>query len=237
MHACATRATGAIGVGIRPKVGRNAVKKQVTRAVAQEKKGSTMVEFSPLVNSTPVRLAALAAVCAYAWRPEAGIVQTQAGSMVHLTAFSVWLGTVVWTTFVAGLTMFKNLPRQTFGKLQSKLFPKYFGLSAGMLVIMLATMVGSAGGTWPKAANTLAFSLACTMLNIVLLEPKATEIMFEKYEVENNEGMGKEEKESRLKMMGKKFGKWHGMSSLSNLCALCGAVAHAWYLAAKLTVA
>lgn len=237
MQACAATGAGSIGAGIRRKIGKGKARIQVTRAVAQEKKVSSMPEFSPLVNSTPVRLAALAAVCTWAWRPETGLVQTQAGSMVHLTAFSVWLGTVVWTTFVAGLTMFKNLPRQTFGRLQSKLFPKYFGMSAAMLVIMLATMVGSAGGTWPKAANTLAFSLACTMLNVVLLEPKATNIMFEKYEVENNEGMGKEEKENRLKLMGKKFGKWHGMSSLSNLCALCGAVAHAWYLAAKMSIA
>jgi hypothetical protein len=26
-------------------------------------------------------------------------------------------------TLIAGLTMFKNMPRQTFGRVQSKLFP------------------------------------------------------------------------------------------------------------------
>jgi len=42
-------------------------------------------------------------------------------AMMHLSAFGVWLGTNVWTTFVAGLTMFKTLPRQQFGSLQTGL--------------------------------------------------------------------------------------------------------------------
>lgn len=44
---------------------------------------------------------------------------------VHLGAAGTWLGVNLWTTFFAGITMFKNLPRQTFGKLQAKLFPLY----------------------------------------------------------------------------------------------------------------
>lgn len=42
---------------------------------------------------------------------------------LHLGAAGTWLGVNLWVTFFAGITMFKNLPRQTFGKLQSKLFP------------------------------------------------------------------------------------------------------------------
>lgn len=42
---------------------------------------------------------------------------------LHLAAAGTWLGVNVWTTFFAGITMFKNLPRQVFGKLQAKLFP------------------------------------------------------------------------------------------------------------------
>lgn len=35
-----------------------------------------------------------------------------------MLAFAAWLGSTVWTTFVAGITMMRNLPRQQFGKLQ-----------------------------------------------------------------------------------------------------------------------
>jgi hypothetical protein len=40
--------------------------------------------------------------------------------------------------------MFKNLPRQTFGRLQSKLFPLYFGLSAACTAIQLGVLVFAA---------------------------------------------------------------------------------------------
>jgi fumarate reductase subunit D len=56
---------------------------------------------------------------------------------IHLLSFGTWFGTVFYTTFIAGLTMFKALPRQTFGKLQSKLFPKYFALSSIAIVLQV----------------------------------------------------------------------------------------------------
>jgi len=57
--------------------------------------------------------------------------------MMHLFAFSTWFGTMIYTTFIFGITAFKNLPRQTFGKLQAKLFPKYFSLGSICLVIQV----------------------------------------------------------------------------------------------------
>ena len=39
------------------------------------------------------------------------ILSPKAAATVHLLAFSTWFGTVVYTTFIAGITMFKNLPR------------------------------------------------------------------------------------------------------------------------------
>jgi len=64
-------------------------------------------------------------------------LSTQAGAALHLLAFSTWFGTMVYTTFVLGITAFKNLPRQTFGKLQAKLFPKYFSLGSICLVLQV----------------------------------------------------------------------------------------------------
>ena len=31
---------------------------------------------------------------------------------------------MIWNTFFVGLTMFKNMPRQLFGKVQAQLFPQ-----------------------------------------------------------------------------------------------------------------
>ena len=44
----------------------------------------------------------------------------------YLWGLAMSIGIANWTTFVFGLVAFKTLPRQTFGLLQAKLFPKYF---------------------------------------------------------------------------------------------------------------
>jgi Domain of unknown function (DUF4149) len=87
---------------------------------SQDKMG-VMLERSP-INSTPARLLAVVAAVAVggvgcAYLPAASV------AIAHIMAAGTWLGVNVWTTFFAGLTMFKNLQRQTFGKLQAKLFP------------------------------------------------------------------------------------------------------------------
>lgn len=71
--------------------------------------------------------------------------------------------------------MYKNLPRQMFGRLQSKLFPVYFKIHAASLCVMLGTLkaVGGAGSlTRPLVACGSA--LVFTIINIVYLEPQST---------------------------------------------------------------
>jgi hypothetical protein len=126
--------------------------------------------------------------------------------------------------------MYKNLPRQTFGKLQSKLFPKYFNLCSVAIVVQLVTLT-SLPSLGQRATAALGTALAMTLLNQFILEPKSTKIMFDRYELEDTPE-GKESDE--YKKLASSFGKFHGMSSLTNLIALCGAVAHGFYLASAL---
>ena len=44
-------------------------------------------------------------------------------------------------TFFAGILLFKNLPRQQFGEVQSAIFPWYFGFSFILNVVTLATWI------------------------------------------------------------------------------------------------
>jgi hypothetical protein len=60
-------------------------------------------------------------------------------AMIHLFSYSTWFGSIVYTTFFAGVTMFQNLPRHTFGRLQGKLFPKYFGLSSISVLLQVCS--------------------------------------------------------------------------------------------------
>ena len=65
------------------------------------------------------------------------VLPSKAAATIHMLSFGTWFGTVFYTTFVAGITMFKNLPRRTFGSLQSKLFPLYFKLCTGTLALQV----------------------------------------------------------------------------------------------------
>jgi hypothetical protein len=83
-----------------------------------------------------------------------------------------------------------------------------------------------------KSQKALAVSLAMTLLNQFLLEPKSTRNMLDRYRMED-EGR---DNTDEYKALRKKFGKFHGMSSLTNLIALLGGVAHASYLGMGLVV-
>ena len=79
--------------------------------------------------------------------------------------------------------------------------------------------------------KALGISLTMTLLNQFILEPKSTKNMMERYRLEEAPG-GQDSAE--YKKLKKDFGKFHGMSSLTNLIALCGGFAHAVYIAAAL---
>lgn len=82
-----------------------------------------------------------------------------------------------------------------------------------------------------RVTVTLGAALSSTLLNLFILEPYSTKIMLERYDLENTEG-GLDT--DRYKVLKKTFGKMHGISSLSNLIALCGAVAHGFILSSLL---
>lgn len=176
-------------------------------------------------------LAALGAAGYVSGSPLASLPGKTAAT-IHLLSFGTWFGTVFYTTFIAGITMFKNLPRKTFGRLQSKLFPKYFMLSAVAILLQLITVKGLSDSVpLVKATKALGTAFGMTLINLFYLEPTSTRVMFDRYELEEKEG-GKDTDE--YKKLAASFGKFHGMSSLTNLIALCGAVAHAFFLASAL---
>ena len=75
--------------------------------------------------------------------------------------------------------------------------------------------------------------LFTTVLNWLYVEPKNTELMSERYALENAKG---QRDEAKIVQMRKEFGKWHGFSSVLNLAGLCGVMAHGWWLSGKLAL-
>lgn len=193
------------------------------------------------------------------------MIPTRAGAAINLFSFGTSFGTMFYTTFIFGITAFKNLPRQTFGKLQSKLFPKYFSLCSATMLLQVRTYIyGRIRICYPIPFSTthiylrlnimtaatqiltlrslpleisksviwsLGSALSATLLNQFMLEPYSTKIMLERYDIENTKGGLETERYKELKAS---FGKMHGISSLSNLIALCGQVAYGFILSSVL---
>jgi hypothetical protein len=76
----------------------------------------------------------------------------------------------------------------------------------------------------------LGVALAMTMINQFVLEPISTDNMMRRYELEDA-GNNKSDEYKKLKQ---NFGKFHGMSSLCNLIALCAGAVHGYLLATAL---
>eukprot|EP00112_Aurelia_sp_Birch-Aquarium-sp1_P002423 Seg1268.10 transcript_id=Seg1268.10/GoldUCD/mRNA.D3Y31 product="Transmembrane protein 205" protein_id=Seg1268.10/GoldUCD/D3Y31 len=165
--------------------------------------------------------------------------------VLHLGSYSIWFGTQFWVTFVAGAVMFYALPRQMFGLVQSKLFPKYFLSGMGMTSITLATyMARNPFRMWSGDSKIqgwlLATILASNMASCYIVEPLTTAQMFRchKYEREHGEkgqevgvslSKGLEQDKTYMELRGK-FYRLHGISSLVNMVSLGCSCAYLWYL-------
>jgi hypothetical protein len=199
-----------------------------------------------VANKGAVRAAALTASVAAAAYFGAPALGATACMFWHLLAVAIFLGANVYTTFFAGILMFKNLPRQTFGKLQAKLFPVYFMLLCGACCVAFATLAAATpGGAAAAAASfggrALLAALGMSLLNALWLEPKATDNMFERYALEDKiakagAAQKSADDEARRQALMKSFGALHGGSSMANLVALCAVVAHAWNLAGRVAL-
>ena len=187
------------------------------------------------------------------------LLSAQSMAALHLFSYATWFGTMVYTTFILGITMFKNLPRKTFGNLQAKLFPMYFALSSITIILQvcfkqfllfiflctvyirrfslvlklfrlqIVTLKSLTANVAAKSTKSLILALVMTLLNQLIIEPMTTNNMMRRYELEDTENGKNTEEYKSLKA---NFGKFHGISSLTNLVALCAAAAHGFYLSA-----
>ena len=183
---------------------------------------------------------------------------------IHLFAFSCFYGCSMWVTFVAGLVMFNNLPRHTFGKIQSKLFPKYFqysilfigiclSMEASVLVRsrLLKDIVSEPSHLLLPSVQLLNITvIMVTLLWNLRLEPVTTKVMFKRHVVERKIGTGHEvgvtkpaqsildaadEKDVEdFKSLSKEFGKLHGISASLNLVTLLLGTWHLCWLGSRI---
>ncbi|KAF3093594.1 hypothetical protein TWF569_006944 [Orbilia oligospora] len=175
----------------------------------------------------------------------------------HLLSYSFLFGTQIWHSFIGGIISFRVLPRAYFGALQRRLFPIYFSLQLILSLALLLTTPTSLKQLQPsKTYGFLLTVLATSFLNAVVAGPFTTRIMDKRKEQEVFDGRSydgrklpgvtegaerggdKENEEVRvsdeMRTLNKKFGMWHGISSLFNLGSVVGTIGYGVLLADKI---
>ncbi|XP_026337248.1 transmembrane protein 205 [Ursus arctos] len=160
--------------------------------------------------------------------------------MVYLLVLSGAWGMQMWVTFVSGFLLFRNLPRHTFGLVQSKLFPFYFHISMGCAFInlcILAPQHALAQLTFWEASQLclLLLNLVLSAINARWLEPRTTAAMRALHRVEKERGLGGEVpgshqgpdpyrqlrgQDPKYSALRQTFFRYHGLSSICNLGCL-----------------
>jgi len=132
---------------------------------------------------------------------------------LHFFSFAGWFGSTVWVILLSPRLLFQTVSRQTFGKIQSKLFPQYFGFSAATLLTMMATNPSQ------SVPYTLLIAFFTNAVNWLFLEPKISGLAAQRYALENEETRNEE----AIAVLKKKTSRYHGMSSIAAILGfLCG---------------
>lgn len=100
---------------------------------------------------------------------------------LYLIALIVWLGEIVFFSFVVAPAMFRTFPTADAGRAVGAVFPLYYRLGyvcGGALVLTSLFLLGGsiARGWWSVNALLAAIMLAATLYAGVVVQPRAAEL-------------------------------------------------------------
>jgi hypothetical protein len=149
---------------------------------------------------------------------------------VHLFAFIFWYGTLLYFTFIQAPVLFKTLPRQLFGEVQSHLFPPYYLISYICGAVLVATYHLLHPLKDYAAQDCVKITALCLMLLFSLAQglwigPKVAQLRVERLAAEEAKAP------AQVEALSKQFGKAHGISSLLNLVVILSGTVYFVYLA------
>lgn len=98
---------------------------------------------------------------------------------VFWLAIAVWVGEIVFFSFVVAPTVFGALPQESAGQVVGAIFPRYYalGVVAGAVALAAALVVGNgaiAGRPWTAVVVMLVLMLVATGYAGWVIQPRAT---------------------------------------------------------------
>ena len=161
-------------------------------------------------------------------------------------SYGTLLGSEVFQTFIGGIVAFRVLPRPSFSVLQQSLFPIYFAMQTALAALLALTHPSSSGSdTLPlfatahdtTAATSFSVILVCGFLNWFLVGPATVRAMRDRKVQETRDGKKYYDpgpKSEAMKLLNKRFGALHGLSTVINLMALGATIYYGFMLGSRL---
>ena len=147
---------------------------------------------------------------------------------LHLFIFIFWYGTLLYFTFIQAPILFKSLPRQLFGAVQSHLFPAYYLISyiCGTLLVVTYHLLHPLKNY--VVQDCIKITVLCLMLLFSLAQglwigPQVAHLRVERQAAEEAKD------QTTVGVLSKKFGKAHGISSLLNLAVILAGTVYLVY--------
>ncbi|KAK4443491.1 hypothetical protein QBC34DRAFT_310905 [Podospora aff. communis PSN243] len=179
-------------------------------------------------------------------------------STIHLLSYSTLLGTSLYQSFILTKLAYRSLPRSSFISLQKAVFPVYFRLQTGLLILSAVTVppFGLPFGGWSLVTGRSKWDLIpfCVAgmsgaLNLGVYEGRTRRLMLERVErdkrlrdsvatvygaadsVERTEGPSDE-----MKRLNRLFSKNHAMCIHLNLVTMVAMLFYGWRLASRISI-
>jgi len=132
---------------------------------------------------------------------------------IHLLSIVIWIGSIIFFSFIAAPAIFKALPRETAGDVVGKIFPQYYKIGCLCGVLALATLLSISDASPPDNWRlvTLGLMTLLTFFSAFRVGPKVRRLKADLRAME--EGADREEKQQQ-------FSRLHGFSMILNMIVL-----------------
>lgn len=132
---------------------------------------------------------------------------------IHLLSVVIWIGSIIFFSFVAAPAIFKMLPRETAGDLVAKIFPQYYkvGSLCGVLALLSLWSFSSGSTTETSRLASLGLMTLLSFFSALRIGPSVRRLKADLRAAE--EGPDREEKQ-------KQFSRLHGFSMILNMIVL-----------------
>lgn len=127
---------------------------------------------------------------------------------IHLLSLVIWIGSIVFFSFIAAPAIFKTLPRETAGDVVGRIFPQYYKVGCVCSVLALGTLPLIAPGATERMAS-LALMTAVAFYAAFVMGPKVRRLKEELRKVVGN-----------MEQKKRRFSKLHGISMGLNMLVL-----------------